>query len=108
MIVDTANRLHDVNYADGDLLTALVLGFCIIHIKLGIQYVEELLVGGLGVFNLKSVPSNYFSHFTAFIALYYSVSVHLGFPIQLILPKDQECQKKIWARFTDERCKIKI
>ena len=89
MIVGTANRLHDVDYADGDLITAIALGFFIIHIKLGIQYVEELVVGGLGVFNLKSVPSNYISHFTAFIGLYYSVSVHLGFPIHLMIPYDQ-------------------
>ena len=88
MIVETANRLHDVDYADSDLITAIALGFFIIHIKLGIQYVEELLVEGLGVFNIKSVPTNYLSHFTAFIGHNYSVRVHLGFPIHLMIPYD--------------------
>lgn len=86
MIIVSMNRVHDPLYADGDLITAFVVMQCIIHIRQGSVYVEEMLLGGVGGFNLGAIPSNYFSHFSAFSALYFFVSNSLGFPIELVIP----------------------
>lgn len=108
MIISAANRLHEAEWMNGDLITGLIIALCIIHIRQGSIYVEELLLGGVGGFNLGSVPTNYFSHLTAMPALYYFVSTSLGFPIELVIPDDEKCMHSLWSRYKDSECRIRI
>lgn len=67
-----------------------------------------MLLGGVGGFDLGAIPSNYFSHFSAFSALYFFVSNSLGFPIKLVIPQHDKCQIGLWNRVVDMDCRVRI
>ena len=54
LMIASINCLH-VNY-DGDIFAFLIFVFCVIHIRLGWQYIEDALFGGLNLFNFRHWP----------------------------------------------------